>query len=267
MILRDEDAALFYRAWGALLTWANDQRNIVPRFPRPTPGHPIAPSLAVQIKKVVWAEDVLREQFLAEGAAHLGDEERDLIASWKHRVSEKFILLKHLQKHSIFMGKDVYCVLGIYTPFEVMFPNVPMFVEAVLLPFRDVIITDGLLQSPPVQISFGGGARRGFNAQYGAARAASEIRTALPWREPERHETPAQPRAPRRKPSRRRPSTKQILKQLIDELPDDATIEDVQRRLHIIDAVNHGRDASGAGTPHEQVAANLRAKWGRVRAT
>src|SRR5256885_1943802 len=47
---------------------------------------------------------------------------------------------------------------------------------------RTVIITDGLMQSPPVQISFGGGMRLGFNDQYSAALAASEIRTALPWR-------------------------------------------------------------------------------------
>jgi len=44
--------------------------------------------------------------------------------------------------------------------------------------------------------------------------------------------------------------------QLVDELPDDATIADVQYRLYIIDAVNRGREeiASGAGIPHAQVA-------------
>lgn len=65
------------------------------------------------------------------------------------------------------------------------------------------------------------------------------------------------------------PSTKQILRQLIDELPDDATIADVQYRLYIIDAVNRGRDeiAAGAGVRHAEVAAELRAKWARGRAT
>jgi len=205
MLLPPEDAALFYRAWGALLTWVNDQRNIVPRFPRPTPGHVLEPSLAIQIRKVIWAEDALREQFLAEAPADLGCEERDLIASWKHRVSDRFIILKHLQKHSIFLSKGVYAVLGIFTPLEVMFPYVPMFVEAVLIPFRDVIITDGLLQSPPMQISFGAGARRSFNEEYSAARAASEIRTALPWpADPKPSVTSAKRKAPR-SPSRRRP--------------------------------------------------------------
>jgi len=181
MLLSPDDAALFYRAWGALLTWVNDQRSIVPRFVRPTPDHPIDPSLANKIKDVVWAEDVLREQFLAEGAADLGREERDLIASWTHRVSANFVILKHLQKHSIFLHEDVYGVLGIYTPLEVMFPSVPVFVDAVLIPFRDVIITDGLIRSPGVHLTFGGGARRSLNAQYGAARAVSQVRTTLPW--------------------------------------------------------------------------------------
>lgn len=65
------------------------------------------------------------------------------------------------------------------------------------------------------------------------------------------------------------PSTKQILQQLIDELPDDATIADVQYRLYIFDAVNRGRDevAAGSGIPHAQVARELRAKWSRRRAT
>ena len=51
MILAEEDAALFYRAWGALLTWVNDQRRVIPPFPRPTPGHPIDPMLATKIRR------------------------------------------------------------------------------------------------------------------------------------------------------------------------------------------------------------------------
>ena len=204
MLLAPEDAALFYRAWGALLTWVNEQRSIVPRFPRPTPGHPIDASLVTEIRKVVWAEDALREQFLAEGAADLAAEERELIASWGHRVKSSFIVFRHLRKHSIFMSGGVYGVLGIYTPLEVLLPDVPMFVEAVLIPFRDMIITDGLIQSPGVHLSFGGGARRGFAAEYSAALAASQIRTRLPCRaQPEPLAISAPPRAPR-KPSRRR---------------------------------------------------------------
>jgi hypothetical protein len=91
-------------------------------------------------------------------------------------VGGSFILFKHLQRHSILMSGAVYGVRGIYTPLEVMCPHVPMFVETVLLPFRDAIITDGLMRSPPMHISFGGdptrlwvwcGVRTGFAAPHG----------------------------------------------------------------------------------------------------
>lgn len=182
MILSDEDAALFYRAWGALLTWVNDRRRIVPAFPRPTPHRPIAPELATKIRDVVWTEDALREQFLAEGASDLGNDERELVASWKDRVRDRFVIFNHLQTHTIFMSKAVYGVRGIYTPLVAMFPDVPMFVQAVLIPFRDVIITDGLIQSYPMHITFGGGARRMFKEQYSAARTAGLVHTSLPVR-------------------------------------------------------------------------------------
>lgn len=182
MVLSDENAALFFRAWGALLTWVNDRRRIVAPFPRPTPGRPIEPELAAKIRDAVWAEDGLREQFLAEGSSDLPDAERELVASWKDRVRGKFVIFNHLQKHSIFMSDAVYGVRGIYTPLERMFPDVPVFVEAVLIPFRDVIITDGLIQGYPMHISFGGGARRMFKEQYRAARVAGQVHTSLPVR-------------------------------------------------------------------------------------
>jgi hypothetical protein len=206
MTLAEEDAAMFYRAWGALLTWVNDRRKIVPPFPLPTPERPIDPRSATQIRDVVWAEDALREGFLADRAAGLGAAERDLIASWKHRVRGSFVILKHMQKHSIFMSDAVYGVHGIYTPLEVMFPRVPMFVQAVLIPFRDVIIKDGLLQAPPMQISYGGGIRRMFKEQYSSARAAAQIRTRLPWQTAPGASLIAAARSAPRRPTNRRAS-------------------------------------------------------------
>jgi len=181
MILTEQDAALFYRAWDALLVWVNERRQVVPPFPPPTPGHPIAPALVAKIRDVLWADDRLREQFLAEDAASLGAAERALIGSWKHRVRGQFVIYSHMKKQSIFMSDAVYGVRGIFTPLEVMFPSLPIFVEAVLLPFQDVIITDGLLTTPPMQMTFGGGIRRMFKNQYSTARDARQIRTQLPW--------------------------------------------------------------------------------------
>lgn len=94
-------------------------------------------------------------------------------------MSGNFVVLRHLQKHSIFMSKEVFAVLGIYSPLQELIRQVPMFVDAVLLPFGDRIIIDGLLASPAMQISFGAGMRRAFQEQYRKAQATSQVRTSL----------------------------------------------------------------------------------------
>ena len=196
MILAPEDAALFYRAWWPLLKWANDQRNVIPRFSTPTPERRMSVALANPIRKVLWAEDSLRERFLSEGAADLGAAERELIGSWTQRVSGRFVALKHLQKHSIFMSKDVFAIIGLYSPLAELIPRVPMFVEATLLPFRDRIIIDGIIES--MQIGFGAGARRMLQAQFTEAKAKSQIRTTL------RPNPPSPPTSRRKAPAKSR---------------------------------------------------------------
>jgi predicted transcriptional regulator len=61
--------------------------------------------------------------------------------------------------------------------------------------------------------------------------------------------------------------TKQLVRQLLDELPDDCTIEDVQYRLHVLDAVARGRAELAAGRMHrhEDVVADLGRRWGKNR--
>jgi hypothetical protein len=63
--------------------------------------------------------------------------------------------------------------------------------------------------------------------------------------------------------------TKETVKAVLDQLPDDCSLEDVLYHLYVVQAVAQGRAEVQAGKtiPHEQVAAELRQKWvaGRVR--
>jgi predicted transcriptional regulator len=58
--------------------------------------------------------------------------------------------------------------------------------------------------------------------------------------------------------------TKDTVRALLDRLPDDCTLEDVLYHLYVLDAVRHGKlDADRGDTVgHEQVAEELRRKWG-----
>ncbi len=179
MILAQQEAALFYRAWWPLLAWVNDKKRVVPAFATPTPERPLPVAIAHPIRSALWAEDRLREQYLEERGGVLAQDERDLIASWKHRKSGQFIVFKHLRSHSIFMSDEVLGVVGLYSPIAELVPTTPAYVEAVLLPFGDRIVIDGILSSPGVQLMFGAGMRRSFAQQYANARARSQIRTSL----------------------------------------------------------------------------------------
>jgi hypothetical protein len=177
MILSPADAALFHQAMAALMTWVNDQRNIVPHFTIPTPQSRIPTADALAIRNVMWNEAELIHQFLAVGAADLTAAQRDLVASWTQRIDDNFIVIKHLQKQSIFIGKHVYGVLGIFSPLSELVGNVPAIVRAVLLPFRNVIITDGLITKPGVDITIGPSIKRDLQKQYLAAQQSQRIIT------------------------------------------------------------------------------------------
>ncbi|MBA2356116.1 MAG: hypothetical protein H0V80_15815 [Acidobacteria bacterium] len=58
-------------------------------------------------------------------------------------------------------------------------------------------------------------------------------------------------------------TTKDQVRALLERLPDDVTLEDVQYHLYVAQAVERGEADKAAGRviPHAQVAAELRRKW------
>lgn len=58
-------------------------------------------------------------------------------------------------------------------------------------------------------------------------------------------------------------TTKDKVRELLDRLPDDCSLEDVQYHLYVLQAVARGEADEEAGRviPHEQVASELRQKW------
>src|SRR5262249_9837997 len=110
-----------------------------------------------------------------------------------------------LKNYTVFLSTgdppSAYGVLALSQPFEdLVGPYLPVFVQTVLLPFRDKIVYDGLLTS--YNISFGPGIRRSLNESYQEAKARHGIITSLPMSE--RAPVPAA-----RPPKARRPKPQQ----------------------------------------------------------
>lgn len=58
-------------------------------------------------------------------------------------------------------------------------------------------------------------------------------------------------------------TAKDTVRALLDRLPDDCSIDEVQYHLYVVQAVAQGDADEQAGRviPHEQVAMELRRKW------
>lgn len=58
-------------------------------------------------------------------------------------------------------------------------------------------------------------------------------------------------------------TAKDTVRALLDRLPDDCSLDEVQYHLYVVHAVAQGQADEEAGRviPHEQVAEELRRKW------
>ena len=79
----------------------------------------------------------------------------------------RYILERHLKKGSVFISAEdgsVYMVKGLFSTWAEMLGESPVLLDAVLIPFRGSIISDGLVV--PYRIYFGKGAIEDFKEVY-----------------------------------------------------------------------------------------------------
>lgn len=134
----------FFAAWFPLLEDVNDVRRIVPRTTSASAS--LTVQEALPIRDALWADDSLLDAFVAKNPAGLSADLLDAVARWKHRVAGMFVAWKRDKKHTIFLrDSNPHAVLGLRSNLEEVLPRpLPMLLDAVLLPFEGVIVTDGL---------------------------------------------------------------------------------------------------------------------------
>lgn len=79
--LPPEQTARFYRIWLALLRYVNQERHLVPTFSASEKDAPLALSDEMQVRNALWADDTLREQFMALNPAGLPASDLAVVAS------------------------------------------------------------------------------------------------------------------------------------------------------------------------------------------
>ena len=181
MNLSQEDASLFFNLMWGLQRYVNRQRHILKDIPSSLDYAKLATEKKLKVRDALWKSPELIDAYLEENPESLSPEELDIVRKWKGFIKDRFFILRHLKKYSVFIGNkdNVYGVLGLNQGLEDIVPDyaLPIMSEAVLLPFKGRIVYDGLLSS--YAISFGGGIRSEFNHTYAVAKEKDRIITTL----------------------------------------------------------------------------------------
>lgn len=160
----------FYRIWFVLLHWVNEQLHPVPWLPDVPSQGSVPPEQAMQVRNALWADDQLLTRFTAENPAQLSEEDLALVASWQYRVSGNFFVVHALKNYTVLLTDyaphaRAYGVVGLTDSVaETMILPLPVYIQAVLLPFGDRIIYDSLFTT--YNVSFGPGIRRRLKDAY-----------------------------------------------------------------------------------------------------
>src|SRR5258708_19946382 len=182
MLLLPQETERFYRIWFPLLHYVNTQLQLVPAFPAAPGKEEVSTADIIQVRDALWADDALREQFIAENPEQLSAADLALVASWQYRLAGTFYIFRSLQHYTIFLSTPSpthpYALLGLVSTFEETVPNpLPVYTQAVLLPFEHHITYDGLLSS--YNVLFGPGYRKDMQEIYRNIQEREGIITSL----------------------------------------------------------------------------------------
>ena len=174
MKLEQSDAELFYQLWFPLLDFVNRKYHVCPETKTIDRRQGVDTRNAKKITDYLWSHIEVIEEYLV--AAELPNEYAQIVAGWKQRKSGRYILERHLKKGSVFISVEdgtVYMVKGLFSTWAEMLGKSPALLEAVLIPFRGSIISDGLVV--PYRVCFGKGAIEAFKETYMNAKRNNTI--------------------------------------------------------------------------------------------
>ena len=168
MVLEPEERKLFFSNWLGLLAYVNKKHKLVKGFGQPVTPVGIKPETIIKIKNKLWKKPEIIDEYI-DSVWDLPNDNIQILKSWKKGIAAKFLVVRHLKKHSVFLHTEnhtLYGVYGITSPIAEMIPTecLPVLLDTVLIPFKGVIIYDSVFQIK--NISFGSNMRREYNQIY-----------------------------------------------------------------------------------------------------
>lgn len=185
MTLEKQDAELFYQLWFPLLDFVNQKYRVCPGMGTIDRSRGVDAAEAKKIADYLWSHTQVLQEYLAQ--AKLPEEQAQIVAGVGAVQAGKVHYGTAFEKGTVFISEDdqmVYMVKGLFSTWEEMLGKGPVLLDAVLIPFKDMIISDGLVTAYP--FCFGHGYSEAFKDIYRKAKEDKTIRFSLSGGEPER---------------------------------------------------------------------------------
>lgn len=179
-----EAVDLFFRLHRSLMFFVNQKLRVIDeKAATPEKYSGLPPEKRIKVHEAFLEHTDLVNAFAVENPFHLGEDELEIVQSWKHLVSGTFYAYRQLKSYMVFLSTTepvvAYGVVALFQPFEtVIGPYLPRMVKTTLLPFKGQIVYDGVAMS--YNITFGPGIRRRLDQEYKEAKEGTGIVTTLP---------------------------------------------------------------------------------------
>lgn len=188
MSLPRKDIHLYYKLHWSLLYYVNKKHNIIKGIKTPDQLKKAPLDKTYKLREKLYKSTELIDSYVRENPSMLPPRELEIVASWKNFIKKRFIIYKTYKKYTVFIDQDTppraYGVLSLVSPIEEIFESpLPLMVDAVLLPFKNNIIYDGIMILH--NIIFGRGIISDFKESYGEAKARFGVIQSLPFNPPE----------------------------------------------------------------------------------
>jgi hypothetical protein len=173
-ILSPQDSDAFVRLWSCIDAYVNTRTKVLPGFLTPEQLRGTKPDQLQQVRKNVWEQRTLLDEFVSENPFSLSSAELIEVQLFRHAVRGRFFVERCLKDYAVFVSAgqgapSVYAVGGLTERIDdVLYRGSGLgyatLVETTLVPFRGRIVWDGIVSL--YNITFGPGARRGFKDAY-----------------------------------------------------------------------------------------------------
>jgi hypothetical protein len=158
--LTEDECELFFTTLYGLLSFVNDKMGVLTYQIKKTYPNPTNDKDLFKIRNKLWEHPALIDEYLA--SMKLPKEKVELLRSWRsYYKSGSFIVVEYLPDYAVMIGTDkagdcLYGVKGLgRSVADSLQAKLPQMIETVLLPFRDKIIFDGIISSPPIEFGEG----------------------------------------------------------------------------------------------------------------